>query len=271
MGIPSLNIFRRGKPDSGRDQIQQLDVPPNSRGFFFDNFGNPYFKHLLHTFDCFDLLPVITTVVATSAKYCLVVGTNAVSADVTQSTTGGASLATHGASGDSTLVAGVAATGWALPITATNLLAFRTRVMLASIASVIVSAGLNGTRAAADIDPTNAAGEGACFLFDPGVTVTTGLPAAAQQNNWILCMKVAGADTFIDSGVPVVANRDYDLRIVVGTDLKPVFYIDEVKIAVGAAAHTSGQTEGILIGIKATTAAVKTLHVRYASLGRAIG
>lgn len=262
-----LKLFRRGS--NADDAIESITVLPNSR-LAFDNFGAAYNHHLLQSFTYFELLPVITTVVATAEPRFLVVGTSAVSADVLQSTTGGIKMSTHGGNNDITSIGAIAATGMVLPISATSLIRFRTRVMLELLTTELVAVGLNQTRASADVDPTASAGEGATFVFDPGKVITTGL-AAGAENNWILAWKINGVDSFADSGIPVVALRDYDFRIEIGTDLKPLFYIDEVLVGTGGALATASATVGPLIGVKALAAAARVIHTRFVSLGRAIG
>lgn len=259
-----LNVFFRDR--KGKDSQQQLSIFPDCRVRHSWNKG-AVADPILSELDTFPLLPVITAVAASSDKFFLVAGTNAANADVTQDTTeGGITLASHGASNDQTYIAGIASTRFQNAINATSLVVFEARVAVNQLTACFGSVGLN--ELPTDPNPTGTAGEGAMFLFDPAGTLTgTTALTAAQHLNWVLCHKVNGADTFTATTVPIVAGRDYTLAVKIGSDLKAKFYIDDVYVGQGPAL-TSGDLVRAFAGIQATTAAVKSMDVRYILNGR---
>jgi hypothetical protein len=88
----------------------------------------------------------------------------------------------------------------------------------------------------------------------------------------LLAHKVNGADTFTNTGVPVVAGQDYDLAIEIDEDLKANYYINGEFIAQGPAL-TSGDTVNVFLGLEltATPGGQKDMDVRFVSLSRSIG
>lgn len=260
-----LNVFFRDR--KGKDSQQQLSIFPDCRLRFGWNKGANA-DPVLSDLDTFPLLPVTSAVTAASDKIYLVTGTNAANADVTQDAAeGGINVATHGSSADQTMLAGIASTRAQNQINAGSRIVFEARVCVNQLTACFGSVGLNEN--VTDPDPTGTAGEGAMFLFDPtdvGLTTDTGL-TAAQHANWVLCHKVNGADTFTATSVPIIAGKDYTLRINIGADLKALFYIDDVLVGTGPAL-TSGDSVRSFLGIEATAGAVKSFDVRYVLSGR---
>jgi hypothetical protein len=132
------------------------------------------------------------------------------------------------------------------------------------------SIGLNEN--VTDPDPSGTAGDGAmfCFSVDNTGDLVTGL-TEAQHKNWILHTKVDGTDAWLPTTVPVVAEREYDLRIEIGADLKPEFYINGELVGKGATALTVGDTVQTFAGIEATEAGSVSLAIRFLKLGRWLG
>lgn len=263
-----LNLWFRNQ--QGADSYQGLSVPPNSR-LRFGNQRQGIAEPLLYELDSFPKLPVITTAVATSDQFFLVAGTNAVSADVTQADKGGIKMATHGSDNDQTLLAAASNMRFHPKITATDLIEFAAQVSVGQIGALsgFSSFGLNENVTA--VDPTGTAGEGAMFWADPANEVTaTHLATAAQALNWILAYKVNGADTFAFTSVPIQAGVDVFLEIKMGTDLKPLMYIDGVLVGTGPA-MTLNDSWKAFAGIQAGAASAQFIEVRYIATGRQIG
>lgn len=249
------------------DSEETITVRPLSR-LQFDGSGNGHTVSLLSSLTYFELLPVVTTVVATSEKLCLLIGTNTPVA--AQSTTGGLKLTTGATNTNQAGVGGIAATGFTAPITATNGITFRTRVSVASLLTMLASAGLNQNPT--DIDPTATAGEGCTFVFDPTNSMVAATAAtAAQALNIILASKVAGADTFIFTNVPIVANQDYDLAIQLNADLTASYYVNTVLVGTSPALATANATLAVLAGVRTLANTAAAMNVRFAQLARLIG
>lgn len=249
------------------DSEETLSVKPLSR-IQFDGSGNGHTVSLLSSTTYFELLPVVTTVVATSEKLALLIGTNTPVA--AQSTKGGLKLTTGATNTNQAGVGGIAATGFTAPITATNGLSFRTRVSIASLATILASAGLNQNPT--DIDPTATAGEGVTFVFDPTNSMVAATGAtAAQAANIIIASKVNGADTFIFTNVPIVAGQDYDLFIQLNADLTATCSINAVVVGTSPALATANATLSVLAGVRTLANAIASMDVRFAQMARLIG
>lgn len=158
-------------------------------------------------------------------------------------------------------------TGFAVPLTAVSQPRFSTRVRLTQITLLVFGAGLDENITSPVSSAT--AGDGAGFYFDPLGEVATGLPAASLPN-WILTQKVAGADTYIDSGVPVIIATDYELEVKYGEDLIPKYYINGLLVGTGVAG-TSGAVLGFVVGVQANGAQQADFDCRYVATERFIG
>jgi hypothetical protein len=257
----SRQIDLRSKDAQGADERRLIDLPPGklvgadfNSGLPVAQAGADVLRALLHDqalpFTDFALLPA-AAVATGSDKLILISGTG--TEVIARSATGGVNLksqATTPADGDNIIGVAVSTTAFNAPITAASLIWFATQVSIGAtgFATCFASFGLNENLT--DVDPTGTAGEGAMFLYDPTVEVTTGLATAAHAN-WILCHKVNGTDTFTATDIPVVAGQLYDLDIKIGSDLKAKFYIDGNYVGQGPAL-TSGDTVGVFTGAELT-------------------
>jgi hypothetical protein len=268
-----LNLWFRNQ--QGADSYQGLFVPPNSR-IRFGNQRQGVAEPLIYELDSFPKLPVITTVVATSDQFFLVAGVNAVSADVTQADKGGIRLAAHGADNDQTYVAGVAATRFAPKVTATSQVEFAAQISVGQVGAATAGYSVFGfnetiTGGANVLDPTSTTGDGVLFWADTAnEQAANHLATAAQAANWIIAFKVAGADTFVYTTVPVQAGIDVVLEIKIGTDRKALCYIDGVLVATGPV-FTLNSVPRVIAGIQAGAASAQFVEVRYIACGRQIG
>lgn len=252
----------QGTDLTGADQRQNATVPiPGT--IRVDSQGQIVGLPLVGITTTFELLPA-TAVAAGTDSFFLLTGTSAVAA--AQAATGGVQLVSN--TTNATCLAGVLTSGMSATIRAASEIEFYTRLNLAAVTAVVASAGLQETTTANSTDPTATAGEGALFLFDPTVTVSTGL-TTAQHLNWILAHKVNGADTFTATTIPVAAGVDYELRVKIQPNLTAFYYINGVYVGVGPTL-TSGDIVRGFAGAKGTAAA-QTLTIRYASLHRNIG
>jgi hypothetical protein len=259
-------ILVRGRTQDGADFEQWMEAPALSRAVITPE-GTLTGLPLIGYTTTFGLLPVITTVVATSEKLFLLTGTNAAIGGATKPVKGGVKLATAGADNDQIMLAAVAASDARNVIRPASMIRFDSLVMFGVITEIIASLGLS--ELITDPSPTVTAGEGALFLFDPLQAVATGL-TAAQHANWILAHKVDGVDTFTATDIPVVANVDYSLSVQIGADLKAGFYINGALVGTGPAL-TSGDSVSAFVAIQATEAAAKNVELRYLHTGRSPG
>ena len=182
-----------------------------------------------------------------------VLGTNAVSADVTLSTTGGINLATHGGATDSTIILphlDAAQTTWA---TATP---FATAKSPQWGVTIQTDSALTNTTIWAGCKLTNTPvvatdDDQVMFRYKQGTDTT-----------WQCIYSIAGTDTTVDSGVTLAASTQYRLWITVDSTRKARFFINgEVKAT--STALTSLTTLIPYVGVlSASTASAKNLIVR---------
>lgn len=260
-------VFRRFLPNpEKRDSQEQVPVIPLS-SWQFDSGGNSYTASLLRSFSYWELLPA-AAVTAPTDKLTLLIGANTPVA--AQSASGGLSLTTGATATNQSGVAGIAATGFAVPVRANNNVVFRTRVQLASLATMLATIGL-GT-AVASIVIAQAAADSAQFLADPtnSLTGTTGA-TNAQALNWIICTNVAGVSTYIFTNIPLVAAVDVDLLITINPNLTYNYYINGVLVGTSVTPATVNAALRVLIGVETLAAATANMLVRYAQLERSIG
>lgn len=276
-------------PDSG-SFWRTVTAPGHSR-LVLDGNSNPVLESLWTCRTVFELLAAAAAA-AGSDPYLLSLGTG--TEVIARAAKGGINAKTQAstpASGNDVCLVPVANSSMIVPLTAVSQPRFLTRVNLTQISdgtsdgtlvtsALMFSAGFNETLT--HVDPTQDAGDGAAFLYapSPGVggtpvalTTATGL-AASTLGNWIAHQKVAGADTFIDTGVAVVAGVDYDLSIMYGADLIPLYYINGTLVATGTAVGTTGHSIGVVIGEKicnTTPAGQLDFDCRFVKVARFIG
>lgn len=183
-----------------------------------------------------------------------VLGTNAVSADVTLNADGGITLSTHGGATDSTIILphlDTAQTGWA---TSTPFATAKepewgcTIKTPAALTNCTFWAGpkLTNTPVVATDD------DQAFFRYQNGT-----------DTNWQIKYSIAGTDYTIDSGVAVAASTQYRLWVLVGSDRKARFFINGDQVGITTAALTSLTTLIPYVGVlSASTASSKTLVLR---------
>jgi hypothetical protein len=271
---PQLIQNRQGLVGFGPgDSLETVDIVPTSRNRFGST-GGTVNVPLYSVTDPFELLPVVTTVVATSDKYHLLIGSNTPVASVSAKM--GLTLTTGATSTNQAGIAGIANTPTKIPITASGGIFFRTMVRLPSVtATNYYSAGLNQNPT--DVNPMATGGEGVAFLADPTnqLTATTGA-TAAQALNWILCFKVNGAYTYGFTNVPIVAGIDIALKIQLNPDLTATctINVNGVGTVVGTSPPlaTANAVLAALIGCRTlTVATAATIDVRFDEMGASYG
>ena len=261
-----LLIRRVGLTGPGADSLETVNLTPPGYVWIGNN-GATIALPLMSIIDFFDRLPVVTTVVATSDRYNLLLGSNTPVA--AQDAKGGLTLTTGATGTNQAAVAGIVNTGFSAALSVTNHVAYRARVNLASLATMFASAGINSL--ATDVNPMATAGDGAAFLADPtnSLTATTGA-TAAQALNWILCYKVGGAYTYAFTSVPLAAALDVYLKIQVNPDLTASMYIEDVLVGTSPAL-TAGAVVKPLAGVETTASATAAMSVRFEIFSRDIG
>ncbi len=264
-----LSLFRRGV--NGDDERENIAV--KNGALRFDNFGKAFAVPANTTVDNFELIPAAS---ATAGKdpFFLVAGTG--TEIIGRATKGGLNLTTQSttpADDDNVFIAAVAETGMSALLNSKSL------PRLSGVFSVPVITGLFGfvgiEQNASDADPSGTAGDGVGICFAPdgaaAMTVATGLSAGAHAN-LLIHYKVGGADTFLDTGVKLVAAQDYAFVIEFGEDLKAKVYIDGRLIAT-TAALTTATTLRTFAGVEVTGTAIaqKQIEVRNFVLERTVG
>lgn len=208
----------------------------------------------LHLVERFNRVPGIRADLSASFNGDFeVLGTNAVSADVTLSTTGGILVATHGAATDSTIILPhltAAQTSWA---TATP---FATAKEPEWGCTIQTPAALTNT--------TFWAG---CKLTNTPVVATDNDQvifryANGTDTNWQCTYSVGGTDVTVDSGVAVAVSTQYRFWLTVDSGRKCRFWING-KVVATSTALTSLTTLIPYVGVlSATDATAKTLILR---------
>ncbi len=287
----ALTLVRHGQGAEGGEKWETVSTPPLSR-IIFDAESRGRCIPLHTALSVFDLLPAAS---ATAGKDALTFSLGTGTEVIARAAKGGVTVTTQAstpAASDNAMLVPATSSTLIVPITAVSQPRFSTRINVPVISdptsdatlvtsALLVFAGLNETLT--HVDPTTDAGDGAGFIYapNPGVagapvalTTPTGL-AAATGLNWILHQKVAGADTFVDSGVAVIAGQDYELEVQYGPDLIPLFYINGALITNALAiAGTTGHSVGIVVGtqiMNSTPAGQLGLDVRYVAVERFLG
>ncbi len=251
-----------------KDKRFALTAAPNSQLFMLHD--GPRFIPATSGFTAFSLVPALTSLAAGKDPLLVTIGTGTEIPALTPR--GGVNIktqATSPADNDNALLIGVAASPsfvtWdATPATA-RAPRFRTRVRLSQITELVFGAGLDQNITSPIGSAT--AGDGVQFLFDPANELATGI--ATYATNWIIARKINGVDTYVDSGVAVLANVDYELDIRLSSDLKPSFYINGALVHTALTAQTDDVAVGVVIGVQinaASPAGQKDFDCRYVQL-----
>ena len=216
-------------------------------------------RPLLTTRTSFEQIPVATAPTAVADHYFIRntgVGTPA----YTRATKGGLKLTTSALASDATLLVGVALTPFQTALSATNTLRFESIVSIPTLTSVFVRVG--ATNSASATDPAGVGGTDAVdFIFDSSGT----LGGAAA--NWIAATRVGSTTAYINTGIAVVADQDYELAVEFGTDMIPKYYIDGALVATAVLPLTA-VTLVAQVGVKTTTALARDLNIRQALVSR---
>lgn len=266
-----INFLRQGITGApeGSEKFEKVLTPPFCR-IINDAKNNLRAQSLFAAVDVFNLLPAAS---ATAGKDDLMFTVGTGTEVIARATKGGINVKTQAstpADNDNAILIPATSSNMYTALTAVSQPRFTTRVNLTQITELFFSAGFDENITSPD--PAGTAGDGAKFYFDPAGENSTGL-AAGTRANWILSHKIAGADTFIDSGIPVQIARDYELEIQYGVDLKPTYYIDGVNVGTGAAGTTTAVI-GAVIGVQinaGSPAGQKDFDVRYVMVERFIG
>lgn len=259
---------------SAKDGDQHVFVPPLC-SLITNSQGNYRAIPIHAAMSTFQLLPGATSAAAGKDPYFISLGVG--TEVIARAAKGGVNVKTQvtvPANSDDAMLTGLANNGTSVPLTSASLPRLATRVNLSQITLELFSATLDETFTSAD--PTVSAGDGAGFVFDPTGAIH-GLGAAANPN-WLMYQKVAGADVFVDTGIPVVAGVDYDLEVAYDTSLIPSFLLNGNQVGgpatAGIIAGTTGHTLTALVGVKiidAGTPTQKDFDCRFISVERLIG
>lgn len=210
----------------------------------------------------FQQSPVLNADIAVSESLDFeLLGTNAATANSVGDAGGGVKLTTAGADGDGMIILphlDTNQTSWSATDWLTNKeLEWECLIRTGSAAQIgnaIIWAGLKLTNT--DVIATD--NDQAFFRYENGV----------NSGKWQCTASASGTDDTNDSGVTVAAATDYHLRISVGADLVPKFYINDVLVSTNDALTTAIALIPY-IAIEADGAAeAKVLYVRYQALSR---
>lgn len=266
-----LILQRRGLfgAPTAADQEQTVTVPPHST-LICDAFGRFRAQPFWTARTVFNNLPA-ASLAAGKDEMLVSLGTG--TEVIARSTKGGVNVKTQASSpadNDNAMLVAVAANAMNCIITSASKPRFSCRVALTQITELFASLGMDENLT--DPNPAGTAGDGAKFLFDPGKELNAAA-ATGTEANWVMTQKKAGADTYTDTGVPVIAGREYELEIAWGADLKPEYYIDGKLVGTGVA-NTANAVVGVVCGVQinaASPAGQKDIDIRYISLERSIG
>lgn len=259
-----------GEPE-GAEAWEPVLIAPHSR--LLAGGASQFRSQPIHSvMSVFSSLPNATTVIAAKDPdyVSLGVGTEIIA----RATKGGINVKTQStspATADDAMITTVANDGSIVPLRAAAQGLFACRVNLTQVTLQLFFAGFNQTFTA--VDPTASAGEGIGFVFDPTNALTSGV--ATYATNWLAYQKVNGVDVYSDTGVPVLAGIDVDLRCQYGSDLTPSYYINGNQVAVGfGSAATADATVAPLVGVKIVDVGTPVQHdfdLRYLTSERQIG
>lgn len=190
-------------------------------------------------------------------------GTSAVSADVTRYAEGGILLATHGASADSSIILPHLTAGqspWTGVTWGTDKELIHEIVIetAASVASMAFWLGLKLTNT-----PTVATDNDQVMVhFDTGSLVSATKLRTVYS--------IGGTDVDAATGPTVAINTKYHVKIAIGSDRKAKIWVNG-DLLVTSGALTDATDLIPYIGVKALTAAVKSIRVYQQALSRKVG
>lgn len=191
-----------------------------------------------------------------------VLGTNASSDDVTFYAEGGIKVETDGADGDEVIIAphlDANQTAWTQVTWGTDKqVVWECHIKSGSaITNCIIWAGLKLT----NTEVTATDDDQAFFRYENGV----------NSGKWQAISSIGGTDDAADTGVTALADTEYHLKIVIGTDRTAQFYLNGALVETSAA--LTDATDLIpYIGIATDGAAeAKHMYIFGQSIGRAIG
>lgn len=209
--------------------------------------------------DKMETLPVLianATVFGASQKSLLAAGTNSANAGATFATEGGITLTTTTGSGDQEVIANTNTYSnfGTVTLITDNGLVWESQVVTGSaVTSQVLWAGLKLTFTsvvATDDDQ-------AFFRY-----------AAATDGFWHFVTSVGGTDVDTATTVALAATTTYLLQIRIGTDRKPHYFINGVRVGIGAALTASLTTLKSFVGVQTATTAAKALTCRYVKITR---
>lgn len=214
-------------------------------------------------YDPLDVLPPVGATAAQKDLHFSVTGTGTVPAPTFQSR-GGIVLATRttsAADNDEARLFPFTASSWgvAIPPTANKESMIETIIIPTQITETQIYFGWKLTDtgvAATDADQ-------ALFLFDTDNTTLS--PSNLTANaNWNCITSVGGVDQARNSGVPVVAASSYHLRVYIGTDRQPRFYINNILVHTGPALTAAANLLPTMgVASRAGAGAAKSMGIRY--------
>lgn len=266
--MKDLILFQQSNEPGKGDFKFLAAIPAGSATLKFIG-GAPHLVPDASGFSAFNLLPAATTLAAGKDPVTVTLGTG--TEVIARSAGGGVNIKTQAstpADDDNAFLVGVAAANTFGSISATVPLRFQTTVRLNQITEIVFAAGLDQN--ITNPIPPSTSGDGAAFMFDPTNEQATGITTYAT--NIILTQKVAGADTYLDSGVAMALSVDFALKIVWGADLKPRYYINDVLVGTGVA-NTAAASIGVNIGVTiaaGSPAGQKDIDIRFIQLDAGI-
>ena len=263
--MKTVSLLVKGSGGNVHDKTQEAEVLQHSV-IRFDGNGD---ARTSSPFGFFTTFPLLTAAAVAAGTDKLLLNAGAGTEVISRAAKGGEKLATSALDNDQAMLIGIATTDSVMPLTAKSRVRLATRVSINQVTLVLFVAGLDETLGA--FLGTANAGDGAQFLFDPsdelGLVASAGMVAA----NLICATKVAGNDTYRNSGIKIVAGADYELAIEVGEDLISRYYVNGALVATAITAHTSAASVGITIGVQNGSAASRDFECRYVSMERRIG
>lgn len=191
---------------------------------------------------------------------------------------GGVLIGTSATTSDSAVLNAYAAPGttfvgpWTPALTAQTI--FDAVVRVTSIAPINIVAGLKLTSGDATGHTVSTDADQALFVFDTTAISgwNAGSVAPAASANWLAVVSVGGADFFVDTKVPVVAGKDYRLKIILRPDGNAQFQINNLPfvVATAAGAMTAGAALKPVIAVATRENVLKTLGIRSVRMQRVV-
>jgi hypothetical protein len=206
--------------------------------------------------DDFQLLPPVGAAAASNNASWTITGTGTVPTPViaAPSTNGlaGFTLATRTASAadaDQARIFGLTPSQWSRSVTPTALTSHELEFDIATPSAITEQAIFAGLKLT-DTGVLATDNDQAYFLYD-----TTATSPAASTSQWVCVSSVGGTDTVTASGVTVAVSTNYNLRIVLRTDKKAYFYINDALVHTAATAFAGTEALKVSAGVISRTAA----------------